>query len=191
MKAMRGPRLLMLLALTACGGAAAGPTSTQPEEPAAKAPPEVASTAGPATSAAVPPEEEPAAAASAEVAPTYVPLTEERVREVVRGHYDRVGACYGAGLERVPGLAGTIEVHLSIGGDGSVISAFADKDEPTKGKRAARKPPPRRRPKRAEDQRITDPEVVRCVEAVFTSLTFPPTGRGMVNLVYPVVLRSE
>ena len=47
------------------------------------------------------------------------------------------------------------------------------------------------RRKKGSPERITDPEVVTCVEGVFLSLTFPPTMRGLVNLVYPVVLHTE
>jgi hypothetical protein len=121
------------------------------------------------------------------------PFSEARVREIVRAHFDKVGDCYSAGLERDPALAGTIELHLSIDDDGHVVGANAKKVDPKnkpppapppKPKRWGKKPPP-------EEPLLTDPEVVTCVEQLFRTLRFPETGRGLINLVYPVVLRVE
>ena len=185
---MRGVLPFLLVTVAGCAGAAEVVTDVEPS-----------STGTPATSAAALPVATAAPAEAESGAPqgegsatprAYAPLTEDMVRETVRLHYDRMGDCYTAGLARDPSLAGTIEVHLSIGDDGKVVSAFADKDTGNSSGAKGRRPKPPRRKPRGEPQ-ITDAEVVGCVEGVFTSLTFPPTGRGLVNLVYPVVLRTE
>ncbi len=103
--------------------------------------------------------------------PVKGPFSTDRVREIVRAHFDAMGACYADGLTRDPGLAGTINVRLTIGGDGHVLSATA--------------------PKEAAADALTDATVVGCVETEFKGLRFPPTGRGLVSLVYPVVFGVE
>jgi hypothetical protein len=132
---------------------------------------------------------EPVASAPEEEPPSG-PFTSDRVREIVRKHYDEVGACYQAGLERDPKMKGTIEVHLAIGEDGVVLAANASKDP--KDAKGSKAPPRAGRPKaKKEELRIADSEVVSCVEKVFIALRFPPTGRGLVNMIYPVVLAVE
>ncbi|MCA9624457.1 MAG: AgmX/PglI C-terminal domain-containing protein [Myxococcales bacterium] len=105
------------------------------------------------------------------------PLTTAAIQKVVRARFDEVGACYGLGLAREPKLAGTIEVRLSIAGDGHVVAADAD---PAKGGVST-----------DPDRPMSDPEVVRCVEKMFEGLSFAPTKRGLVQVIYPVVLRTE
>ena len=69
-------------------------------------------------------------------------------------------------------------MRLTISQDGRVLGAIAKKDPPG---------PPRP----STGEALTDREVVSCIEQVFESLTFAPTGQGMVNLVYPVTLKTE
>lgn len=116
-------------------------------------------------------------AAPADAPPPDGPFSRDRIREIVRANYDRVGECYAAGLSRDPKMKGTIEVHLAIGEDGTVVGANAAKGREVVARKV--------------DDRLTDDTVVRCVEQVFTRLRFPPTGRGLVNMIYPVVLAVE
>lgn len=120
--------------------------------------------------------------------PVKGPFSESRVQEIVRENFGKFGDCYAKGLVRQPKLAGTINVSLTIDDDGSVVSANAPKsDAPPKPKP---KPNRWRKPKPVEEF-ITDTEVVTCVEGEFKVLRFPPTGRGLVTFVYPVVFRTE
>lgn len=105
------------------------------------------------------------------------PFSTARVKEIVRSQYDAMTPCYTDALERDNSLRGTIEVHLAIAADGTVVGATADKagtGEPG-----------------VAGEALVDPGVVSCVEAHFRGLRFPETGRGLVNLVYPVVFAIE
>jgi len=95
----------------------------------------------------------------------------------VRANYEAMMPCYTDALARDASLRGTIEVHLAIAADGSVAGATADK--------VAQGQPG------VNGEALVDQEVVSCVEAHFRELRFPETGRGLVNLVYPVVFAVE
>ena len=127
--------------------------------------------------------------------PPQGPFGPRRVREIVRDNYDAIGACYLAGLDRDPKLKGTISVKLAISGRGTVVSANAPQKPPTasppKATERKKKPYWKRKAAPPKEEVLTDPGVVTCVEDVFKRLRFPPTGRGLVNLVYPVVLNVE
>ncbi len=161
-------RASLALLLSACATAST-------ERPPASTPPAPAPAAAVPATAATPAAEAPADPPAAE-APAG-PFSRERIREIVRANYAEVGECYAAGLARDPGLRGTIEMHLAIGEDGTVVGANAAKGRAPAG--------------RKDDDRITDEAVVSCVERVFTRLRFPATGRGLVNMIYPVVLAVE
>ena len=116
------------------------------------------------------------------------PFSQARVREIVRANYDRIGECYRAGLKRDPKMKGTIAMHVAIGDDGVVVGAHAEKDGPAA---KSKDPSPQDRSEARLDPKLSAPKVVTCIEDVFKQLRFPPTGRGLVNLVYPVVVSSE
>lgn len=168
---------LLSLGLWACGASPTEPRAAPPpaapvaapalEPMAAPAASEPEGTEGPARAA-------PNAAAYAEA----TAFTSAEVKKVVRQHFDQVGDCYSEGLRRDPDLKGTIEMRLTISQEGKVLGAVAKKDPP--GQKA-----------RHGSELLTDHEVVSCVEEVFEGLKFAPTGEGMVNLVYPVNLRTE
>lgn len=125
--------------------------------------------------------------------PVAGPFSEDRVQEIVRANFDKMGACYAEGLKRDQSLKGTINVNLTIDGRGTVVNASAPKSDKPKPKPAKPKKVPywqRNKQKQAEEL-ITDTKVVTCVEDEFKALRFPPTGRGLVTLVYPVVFRTE
>ncbi len=113
--------------------------------------------------------------------PTVPLLTPDLIRDVVRPRYQDIATCYQEGLTRDPELAGTVEVALTIAGDGSVIDA-RQKDVP---------PGKRNKPARHVDDPITDAEVVRCVLTKFKAFRFPASRRGMTNTVYPIVFATE
>ena len=174
---MRRGALAVALVATACSASTPEPVAAPP--PAA-APPPLAPAPVPVAPAAPEPappvERGPAANAAAyEEASAF---TAAEVKKVVRQHFDRVGKCYEKGLSRDPDMKGSIDVRLTISKDGRVVGAIAKKDSPGPA-----------RPSHGEV--LTDREVVTCVEQVFESLKFAPTGQGMVNLVYPVHLRTE
>ncbi len=108
-------------------------------------------------------------------------LTPDLIREVVRPQYQDMALCYQEGLSRDPKLAGTVEVSLTIAGDGSVIDA-RQKDVPA-GKD--------KRPARHVDDPLTDAAVVSCVLTKFKALQFPASLRGMMTTVYPIVFATE
>ncbi len=122
--------------------------------------------------------------------PVAGPFNEARVQEIVRAHFDGMGQCYAKALPRAPKLAGTINVSLTIDGDGAVVAANAPRAEaaPSTPQRPKSRWAPKPKP---TEELLTDAEVVSCVESEFKALRFPPTGRGLVTLVYPVVFRTE
>jgi hypothetical protein len=129
---------------------------------------------------------------TAKPGPVKGPFSEDRVQDIVRANFNKMGACYQKGLNRDATLKGTINVSLTIDGKGRVVRATAPKSDKPKPK-----PKPKRKLRYWEKKRkpveefITDTEVVTCVENEFKALLFPPTGRGLVTLVYPIVLRTE
>jgi hypothetical protein len=168
----RGP-LILALVVAGCTTAPASPDDAAPARSARPAPkPQVAA-----------PAPTPSALASAVAAPVPErppgPFSENIVRDVVRKSFDKLGECYAEGLTRDKKLAGTIEVQLAIDDAGDVIGATAPK-----GPRASKKT-------KDGDTRILDATVIGCVEQHFKTLRFPPTGRGLVNIVYSVVFKVQ
>lgn len=186
---MRGAAVLGLSCVLACSA------TTADDKTAADEPAESASSAEVAAAEARPDasSETTSGGDDAPVAapePVAGPFSESRVQEIVRENFGKLGDCYAKALVRQPKLAGTINVSLTIDDDGSVVSAKAPKsDAPPKPK-----PKPKRnrwRKPEPVEEFITDTEVVTCVEGEFKILRFPPTGRGLVTFVYPVVFRTE
>jgi len=154
----------------ACGGSSSRPAPS----PVSGAAP-MAMTAPP--TAAAPAAPAPVASSAPSGPAPEGPFSRARVREIVRAHYGAMTPCYVEALERDNGLRGTIEVHLAIAADGTVVGATADKAKTGEPGMAG--------------ELLVDAEVVSCVEAHFRGLRFPETGRGLVNLVYPVVFAIE
>ncbi|HHH29347.1 MAG TPA: AgmX/PglI C-terminal domain-containing protein [Polyangiaceae bacterium] len=169
----RAATLALLLA-----GCAASTPETAPPAPSAPPPAPVAVASAPPSAPEPEPEAEQALAPNAKAYQEATAFTSAEVKKVVRQHFDQVGDCYSKGLQRDPDLKGTIDVRITISQDGRVLGAVAKKDPPG---------PPRP----SQGEALTDREVVSCVEKVFERLKFAPTGQGMVNLVYPVTLRTE
>lgn len=65
-------------------------------------------------------------------------------------------ACYDEGVKRIPGLQGRLIINYEIDPDGTVVDASQS----------------------AQDEQITDEEVVACVEDVIRQIKFPPSKRG-------------
>jgi hypothetical protein len=107
------------------------------------------------------------------------PLNEKSIKDVVRKSFDKLGECYAEGLTRDKKMAGTIEVSLAIDDAGDVVGAKAPK-----GSMASKKT-------KDGDVRILDAKVIECVEKHFLTLRFPPSNRGLVSLIYPVVFHVE
>lgn len=181
-------------ALSCAACAAAGPNDQA--EPATaedgKSPEGVAATDGDDVSSSSEPDAPTAVPKDAKPEPVAGPFNEERVQEIVRANFSKMGDCYAKGLQRDPSLKGTINVSLTIDDEGVVVRAVAPKSDKPKPP----PPPPRKlrywekKPKEPEEV-ITDTEVVTCVEGEFKLLRFPPTGRGLITLLYPIVLRTE
>lgn len=108
-------------------------------------------------------------------------LTADLIRETVRPQYEDMATCYRDGLKRDPQLAGTVDVALTIDGDGSVIEA-RQKDGPA-GKGG--------KPSRHRDDPISDAAVVSCVLTKFKAIRFPASQRGMMSTVYPIVFATQ
>lgn len=195
-----------LLLVPACGAGTPQGAPAAERDPTAGAPVDSgAATDAPAgdlaSAAAAPAASSPAVSASASASlsaslsprPIAPILTSDMVREVVRAHYAGLGTCYQQGLERDPKLAGTVAVHLTVDGQGRVVDASA----PEASKKS--KPPRRRRwHKRRRgrhplppEPRITDAEVVGCLLDKMRALQFPPSKRGLTNLVYPLVFATQ
>ncbi len=171
--------------------AAAPATATVAPQPMATAP---AATSGPpagtangsGTSAATSP-------AAATVSPAvYIPppaptsplpndgrrLTHDKIRSIARESFDNMSRCYSDALARDPQTqGGRINVVLAIADDGAVLTANAQSVE-------------KRRPQGGQKM-VTDPQVRSCVENHFKSLRFPPTNRGIMNMIYPVDFSIE
>ncbi|MBW2453110.1 MAG: AgmX/PglI C-terminal domain-containing protein [Deltaproteobacteria bacterium] len=178
--------LAFAMVLFACGGEqrdAAVPAEPEGSSTQAAAVTESAaptSTAAPSAAQSADAQGEAAGTDGAEQA-TVPLLTADLIRDVVRPQYQDIAVCYQEGLSRDPKLAGTVEVALTIAGDGSVIDAH-QKEIP----KAQRK-----QPARHADHPITDATVVDCVVAKFKAIRFPASRRGMMTTVYPIVFATE
>ena len=89
-------------------------------------------------------------------------LAPEVISRVVRQSFDRIQACYSAGLRANPGLQGRVSIKLVIGKNGGTKSATVASSD------------------------LADKEVTSCVTKVFASLSFPQPEREEVTVVYPV-----
>ena len=65
-------------------------------------------------------------------------------------------ACYDEGVKRIPDLQGRLIINYEIDPDGTVVDASQS----------------------AQDEQITDEQVVRCVENVIRDIKFPASQRG-------------
>lgn len=65
-------------------------------------------------------------------------------------------ACYDEGVKRIPELQGRLIINYEIDPDGTVVDASQS----------------------AQDEQITDEEVVACVEDVIRQIKFPASRRG-------------
>ena len=91
-------------------------------------------------------------------------LTAEEIAKVVRSRAGVFRACYQRELNRAPNLAGKLDVHFVIGGDGTVRRAKAEGS-------------------------LRDASVQACIERTFMSLHFPAKG-GIANVNWPLVFQS-
>lgn len=89
-------------------------------------------------------------------------LAPEVISRVVRQSFDRIQACYSAGLRANPALQGRVSIKLVIGKNGGTKSATVASSD------------------------LADKEVTSCVTKVFASLSFPQPEREEVTVVYPV-----
>lgn len=93
-------------------------------------------------------------------------LSREAIQQVVRVNLPEVRACYEAGLERQPELAGRVVVHFVIAANGAIDSAEVREDG------------------------LGDGAVAECIVADIRGWHFPePEGHGVVGVTYPFVLR--
>lgn len=93
-----------------------------------------------------------------------VGLSPEVIHNTVKANFDKVQACYDAGLRGNPALQGRVTVKLVIGSNGAPKSAIATPGD------------------------FPDKSVVDCIGRAFNSLKFPPPSRGDVTVSYPVML---
>jgi hypothetical protein len=100
----------------------------------------------------------PPAAAPAESVPGLPP---EVIQTIVRSSHGDMRKCYVTGLGRNPKLEGTVKVQFVIGEEGRVVAA----SDP--------------------DSDIADPEVRKCVLAVFARMEFPKPTK-LVSVTYPL-----
>ena len=105
-------------------------------------------------------------------------LTHNKIRSIARETFETMSRCYSDALARDPQTqGGRINLMIAIADDGAVLTANAEpvqKSQSNSGK-----------------QMVTDPQVRTCVENHFKSLRFPPTNRGIMNMIYPVDFSIE
>jgi hypothetical protein len=91
------------------------------------------------------------------------PLPKEVVRRIVAQSYTRFRACYEAGLDRDPTLAGTVTLRFVIGRNGAAtsISTYGD---------------------------LKDAKATTCISKAVYELTFPEPDGGIVTVSYPLEL---
>ncbi len=105
-------------------------------------------------------------------------LTHNKIRSIARNTFETMSRCYSDALARDPQTqGGRINLVLAIADDGAVLTANA---EPVAQRQASN-----------ARQMVTDPQVRTCVENHFKSLRFPPTNRGIMNMIYPVDFSVE
>jgi hypothetical protein len=89
-------------------------------------------------------------------------LPPETIQRIIRQNFGRFRACYQAGLQHHPTLAGRVAVKFVIGRDGAVASVQDGGSD------------------------LPDPRVVSCVIRAFYGLSFPQPEGGIVSVVYPI-----
>jgi hypothetical protein len=94
-------------------------------------------------------------------------LAPEHIQAVVRSHADDNKRCYEQGLARDRNLTGKVETKFLIERDGRVAGVMD------------------------HGSTITDPEVVKCVQAVFFAMKFDAPVGGVVTVVYPIIFSPE
>jgi hypothetical protein len=102
----------------------------------------------------------PVAASTPASAPRLPPVV---IQRIVRQSFDKLHACYDAGLGRNAGLTGRVNVRFAIGLDGTVIGVDVSGSD------------------------MPDPAVTRCVAQQFGMLRFPQPKGGIVIVTYPIV----
>lgn len=95
-------------------------------------------------------------------------LPREVIRKIVRNNIEDVRDCYNIGLSKDPTLAGRVAINFVISGSGEVSSAVV------------------------QDDKLSDPEVGRCIAARVSDWVFPkPEGGGNVIVTYPFELTTD
>lgn len=94
-------------------------------------------------------------------------LDKSEIRDVVRAHIEEVKACYDAGLQRDPELAGSIVVGFEIAASGAVSGASI------------------------AESTLADAEVGACIAAAVRTWKFPAPKGGSVKVQYPFKFTSE
>jgi hypothetical protein len=91
-------------------------------------------------------------------------LPPEQIQSIVRTNYDRFRRCYESGLARNPKLRGRVAIRFVIERDGTVSKQAITHNE------------------------LPDCAVAQCVRDGFSDLKFPVPERGIVTVVYPIML---
>lgn len=94
-------------------------------------------------------------------------LDKDAIRAVVRAHIGEVKACYDAGLQRDPQLAGRIVVGFEISTSGAVSGA------------------------KIAESTLADAQVGACVAAAVQGWTFPQPQGGSLAVSYPFLFTVE
>lgn len=93
-------------------------------------------------------------------------LSADAGREIIRGQYDDLRACYESGLGRDPKLKGLVVVRLTIEVDGTVSQA------------------------NVIDNRLRDCSVVACIKSRLQATPFPKSNSST-TLVYPLTFEPN
>lgn len=86
----------------------------------------------------------------------------EDVSARVVDHRPEARACYEEGHKRIPELAGRVVINFEIDAEGVVVDASQS----------------------AQDDQITDEQVVRCIENVIRGITFAKSGKGKLTRAF-------
>jgi hypothetical protein len=104
-------------------------------------------------------------------------LPPELIQRIVRAQFGVLRNCYEAGLARNPKLEGRVATRFVIGRDGKVSQVSPLPLGASESAKSA--------------DAMPDPEVLRCIVAVFSALEFPPPEGGIVTVTYPIVFAVE
>jgi len=195
MNVTRAQSVLLVLALSGCGGSQVAPARHSPNNTPSNAP-AVATPPVANADTTVEPRPPPAVqdhgfetetAADARVAVLFGrknvrgSLSGEVVRRILTRHKREVRHCYALAEAASPDMAGLVTVQFSIEPDGTVSAATpAAAMEPSTTAEAASDGPPT----------LDDPELVSCILERLRSWTFPPPdGGGHVLVVHQYLLR--